>query len=331
MSSTYGQRKDVSLRSYVSVNPFNNQLFSYTVSVNAQLQTVGTLAVVAGATALNCPVGRLLAETGKKIFPGVNVGVETPMVSVYDAVSGLTGFIDPNAAVFTVYSTDKPYFQQRGVDPVGDLTDNGMPIYTNGDIITKYGDVTVLGGNVNVNGNIDLSGNLTTTGGNVNVLDGNVNVSGSVDLSGNLTTTGGNVNVLDGNVNVSGSVDLSGNLTTTGGNVNVLDGDVNVSGSVDLSGTLTARYLHVSPFYDQNTSGTVNAGSASVGTGKFNASTSVVVNTTACTSNSPTKHSLIFITGTGANTLYANLTGANQFTVTSSGTDSQAFSWLVIN
>jgi hypothetical protein len=279
MSSTYGQRKDVSLRSYVSVNPFNAQLFSYTVSLNNQLQTVGTLATVAGATALNCPVGRLLAETGKKIFPGVNVGVETPMVSVYDSVSGLTGFIDPNAAVFTVYSTDKPYFQQRGVDPVGDLTDNGMPIYTNGDIITKYGDVTVLGGNVNVNGNIDLSGTVTTTGGNVNVLDGNVNVSGSVDLSG----------------------------------------------------TLTARYLHVSPFYDQDTSGTVNAGSASVGTGKFNANTSVVVNTNACTSNSPTKHSLIFITGTGANTLRANLTGANQFTVTSSGTDSQAFSWLVIN
>uniref|UniRef100_A0A6C0BCI4 Uncharacterized protein n=1 Tax=viral metagenome TaxID=1070528 RepID=A0A6C0BCI4_9ZZZZ len=285
MSSTYGQRKDVSLRSYVSVNPFNTQLFSYTVSVNAQLQTVGTLAVVAGATALNCPVGRLLAETGKKIFPDVNAGVETPMVSVYDAVSGLTGFIDPNAAVFTVYSTDKPYFQQRGVDPVGDLKDNGMPIYTNGDIITKYGDVTVLGGNVNVNGNIDLSGTVTSTGGDVNVLDGHVNV----------------------------------------------DGNVNVTGNVDLSGTLTARYLHVSPFYDQATSGTVNAGSASVGTGVFNANTSVVVNTTACTSNSSTKHSLIFITGTGANTLRANITGANQFTVTSSGTDSQAFSWLVIN
>lgn len=279
MSSTYGQRKDVSLRSYVSVNPFNNQLFSYTVSVNAQLQTVGTLAVVAGATALNCPVGRLLAETGKKIFPGVNVGVETPMVSVYDSVSGLTGFIDPNAAVFTVYSTDKPYFQQRGVDPVGDLTDNGMPIYTNGDIITKYGDVTVLGGNVNVNGDIDLSGDVTSTGGDVNVLDGNVNVSDNVDLSG----------------------------------------------------SLTAGLYRVSPRHITAETITINAGSASAGVGTFNANTSVVVNTTACTSNSSTKYSLIFITGRGANTLRANITGANQFTVTSSDTDSQAFSWLVVN
>lgn len=280
MSSTYGQRKEVSLRSYVSVNPFNNQLFSYTVSVNAQLQTVGTLAVVAGATALNCPVGRLLAETGKKIFPGVNVGVSTPMVSVYDAVSGLTGFIDPNAAVFTVYSTDKPYFQQRGVDPVGDLTDNGMPIYTNGDIITKYGDVTVLGGNVNVNGDIDLSGDVTSTGGDVNVLDGNVNVSDNVDLSG----------------------------------------------------SLTAGLYRVSPRYITATEGAISAGAASAGVATFPGdSATLVVTTSACTSNSATKHSLVFLTGTGAATLRATVANGS-FTITStSSTDEQAVSWLVVN
>ena len=280
MSSTYGQRKDVSLRSYVSVNPFNTQLFSYTVSVNAQLQTVGTLAVVAGATALNCPVGRLLAETGKKIFPGVNVGVETPMVSVYDAVSGLTGFIDPNAAVFTVYSTDKPYFQQRGVDPVGDLTDNGMPIYTNGDIITKYGDVTVLGGNVNVAGDIDLSGSLTIADGDIDHLNGNVNIADNVDISGSLTA---------------------------------------------------GRY-RVSPRYITATTGAINAGSASSGVATFPGnSATLVVTTSACTSNSHTKYSLVFLTGTGAATLRATVANGS-FTITStSATDGQAVSWLVVN
>ena len=254
MSSTYGQRKDVSLRSYVSVNPFNTQLFSYTVSLNNQLQTIGTLATVAGATALNCPAGRLLAETGKKILPDVNAGVSTPMVSVYDSVSGLTGFIDPNAAVFTLYSTDKPYFQQRGVDPVGELSDNGMPIYTNGDVITKHGDVNVLGG------------------------------------------------------------------------------DVNVSGSVDLSGSLTTGHFGVSPKYITATTGAINANSSSAGIATFPGnSATLVVTTSACTSNSATKHSLVFLTGTGAATLRATVANGS-FTITSSSsTDAQAVSWLVVN
>jgi len=254
MSSTYGQRKDVSLRTYVSVNTFDQELFTYTVSLNNQYQNVGTLAVVAGATTANCPVGRLLAETGKKLVPGANVGVSTPMVSVYDAVSGLTGFIDPNAAVFTLYSTDKPYFQQRGVDPVGDLDDNGAPVYTNGDIITKHGDVNVLGG------------------------------------------------------------------------------DVNVSGSVDLSGSLTTGHFGVSPKYITATTGAINAGSSSAGIATFPGnSATLVVTTSACTSNSATKHSLVFLTGTGAATLRATVANGS-FTITSSSsTDAQAASWLVVN
>jgi len=99
----------------------------------------GTLSAVVGATAANCPANRILRENGRRLYKDANPGISTLLVGVYDAVSGLSGLIDPNSARFAVYNGDKSVFQDNGVDPNGGLVDQGPPIYTRGS-------VTALGG-----------------------------------------------------------------------------------------------------------------------------------------------------------------------------------------
>jgi hypothetical protein len=57
------------------------------------------------------------------------------MVGVYDAQTQLTGFIDPNSSVYSLYNNDKPNFIADGVDAAtGTGTDAGMSIFTLGNI-----------------------------------------------------------------------------------------------------------------------------------------------------------------------------------------------------
>ena len=118
--------------SYIATAPFNNNFFTYTTLVNAQNVTVGNFTAVTGATTLNCPAGRVLRETGRKLYPSANPSVTTYMVSVYDAQTQLTGFIDPNSQVFAIYNTDKPNFLADGVDPTANVTDAGQSVFTLG-------------------------------------------------------------------------------------------------------------------------------------------------------------------------------------------------------
>ena len=118
-------------RAYIAAIPFNNYFFTY-VPANLNLQTpISVLTPVLGATANTCPVGRILRETGRKLYPGVNPGIRTPMVAVYDNISLLSGFIDPNSAAFAVYSTDASYFAPNGVDPTTNQPDLGPAVITN--------------------------------------------------------------------------------------------------------------------------------------------------------------------------------------------------------
>jgi len=98
-----------SRRQYISIQPFNNAFFTYTVSVVGFVNT-GTLTTVTGATVQTCPAGRVLRETGRKLYPSANPGITTLLVSVYDDITGLTGFIDPSAPTFVIYSTDRPNY-----------------------------------------------------------------------------------------------------------------------------------------------------------------------------------------------------------------------------
>jgi len=133
-NSSDGAYKDTSRRQYIASAAFNTYFFSYTSAKDIYGNITGTIATVTAATTVNCPAGRILRETGRKLYPGVNPGVTVYMVGVYDDQSLLTGFIDPNAPVFAVFSTDRPNFLANTIDAVGGLNDAGPSVITNGPI-----------------------------------------------------------------------------------------------------------------------------------------------------------------------------------------------------
>jgi hypothetical protein len=183
-------------RSYISMKAFNNDIFSYSYGFNSgSMSFVGSLNELTGATSGNCPQGRLLTETGRKLYPGVNPGVATYMVGVYDLVSGLSGFIDPNSYAFTIQNTDRPYWVgETGTNPnsgtpAGKVSDQGAPVLTRGDVIAA-GDLD-LGGNADVDGTMDISG-ATTMRSTLDVTDtttlhNDVTLTAGADL--NLSST----------------------------------------------------------------------------------------------------------------------------------------------
>jgi hypothetical protein len=127
--------KNTTRRSYITTAPFDNYFFSYSVTI-IDLVTTGTLTQVSGATCANCPTGRILRENGRKLYPDANPGVTNYMVGVYDSVTFLNGFIDPNADIFAVYNSDKPTY-------IADNGDSGPPVLTTGNIISTEGFVGV--------------------------------------------------------------------------------------------------------------------------------------------------------------------------------------------
>ncbi len=137
-----GQLANNTRGSWIATAPFNNDFFSYTTSVNpTTFQTTGTLGAVTGATALNCPALRVLRENGKKLYPSAHNGVSTYMIGVFDPVSFLSGFIDPNSSIFAVYNTNKPASLDTtnlafagGINPNGGSSDLAPPIVTAGSV-----------------------------------------------------------------------------------------------------------------------------------------------------------------------------------------------------
>ena len=134
-------------RAYITTSAFNNDFYRYTTSQNPTTFVItGTLSAVVGATAANCPANRILRENGRRLYKDANPGVSTLLVGVYDAVSGLSGLIDPNSARFAMYNGDKSVYQDNGVDPNGATVDQGPPIYTRGTITTSGGGLVINGG-----------------------------------------------------------------------------------------------------------------------------------------------------------------------------------------
>ena len=180
-----------SKRSYVTTAPFNASIFTYNTQFNSSnFRTEGRLVVVstlpsgANVSVTNCPAGRILREVGRKLHAGVNPGLAVGdtysgavvgttatnkfWVMVYDAQTGLKGFIDPNAAIFTIYNSDKSVEIQDAFENAG-----GVP--------------TRLGQPVNTAGNVTLGGNLALT--NVVTSTANPVVGGSASV-GTLTLAG---------------------------------------------------------------------------------------------------------------------------------------------
>jgi hypothetical protein len=117
-------------KTVVSTAAFNGEFYTYTVSTNANLQKIGTFALVPGATTTTCPTGRVLHLTGKKLYPDVNPmnvfpGGAAPLtakkflVAVYDPISFLNGFIDPTSSTFVTFDQNLPNFFNTGRDGSG--------------------------------------------------------------------------------------------------------------------------------------------------------------------------------------------------------------------
>jgi hypothetical protein len=165
-------------RTYITMRVYNDDFFSYTTSLNSDLQTIGRLAPVTGATAGNCAKGAFLRETGKRLYPNVNPGISTLMVGVYDFATGLSGFIDPNSFAFSPQNTDRAYYiDSAGYNPNSNdslRSDQGPPVFTHGD--------------VKADGNLYIGGSASTIGAarfyNDVWIDGGINIYGTTNLYG---------------------------------------------------------------------------------------------------------------------------------------------------
>jgi hypothetical protein len=104
-------------KTFVTTVVFNTKLFTYTTSLNANFQTVGSLVANTAATATNCPENRVLHANGKTLLPGVNPSVTKPFIGVFDPVSGLNGFIDATDPAFANYDVNFPFQYNSGLQP----------------------------------------------------------------------------------------------------------------------------------------------------------------------------------------------------------------------
>ena len=118
---------------YMSTYAFNDGFFSFD-------ETTG-LHYVIGASTSKCPPGRILRENGRKLYPGIHPTVKTIMTGVFDSVTLLSGFIDSNSGIFTLYSInhapeqpDGLDYNPRGVNQSG-VAHKGQSVYTLGDVV----------------------------------------------------------------------------------------------------------------------------------------------------------------------------------------------------
>ena len=194
MSSVGNSFEDASKIAYLATRTFQNDLFSYTPTYNDSTNVrSGILAApISGATAGTCPVGRFLYETGKKLIPGAHPGVRTLMVGVFDPVSFLSGYIDPNSEVFTRMNEDKSAmldtittagtldFGVFGRNPNGNTSDLADPVFTRGDVTalgqaTITSDITSLTGDiVAAAGDVTANADVTATTGDITALAGDI-------------------------------------------------------------------------------------------------------------------------------------------------------------
>ena len=150
-----------SKRSYIATAAFNGSIWQYSTQLNqsnmkneGRLTQITTLPSGVAVSSSNCPAGRILREVGRKLYPGVHPGLAVGdtfngsvvgttitnhyWVAVYDNVTGLRGFIDPNASIFAVYNSDKSVEltdagELQGGTPLARL---GSSVFTAGDVVS---------------------------------------------------------------------------------------------------------------------------------------------------------------------------------------------------
>jgi hypothetical protein len=138
-NANYKQQPNKAYQSTRAFATGGGALFSYSTSLNGSYQTVGTLTLNPSNSAANCPVNRVLHANGKVLIPGVNPGggsgsgavtpvdgsaattpnpLPFPLIGVYDPVSGLNGYINPQNSTWAVYDATMPANYDSGLSSV---------------------------------------------------------------------------------------------------------------------------------------------------------------------------------------------------------------------
>lgn len=169
--------KEVGTLSYISTDIFNTNFFNYVITSSPpSFVKIGSLVPVTGATSINCPAGNVLRENGKKLYPDAHSGVKTYMVGVFDIVSGLKGYINPNDPMFSPYNSDRPIYLKDSIYTTDQATKNlGPSVLTLGHI-SSSGDVTspghvVANGQIYSTGSTSLDSLAPGTGANPVLID----------------------------------------------------------------------------------------------------------------------------------------------------------------
>jgi len=166
MSATTARQShnSVTRKSWISTMPFHEAIFRYSYGLDESvMREVGTFSLIPGANPDTCPAGRIVFENGRKSHPangnfrGANDGAITYGVGVFDPISGISGFINPNGSYFAINNADKPnYLTGQSTDPITGRPNLGTPVLTNGFIlsVSGTGPEGELGGAVGVVSNI---------------------------------------------------------------------------------------------------------------------------------------------------------------------------------
>lgn len=256
-SSSY---ENTSRRSYITTTTFNGDFWSYTTYVNPTTYvTTGNLGTVIGADATNCPYGRVLRETGRKLVPGANPGVTVYMVEVFDNVTFLRGYINPNSPVYSPFNSDKPAFMEEPYVLNQDVSGGTYGTPGNFAGTQNFGPSIVTHGNALIDGYVE-------TGGQIRCLqqiplgtDTDINVAlGQVFTRSHTTNT--TATITASNINVGDRVTYIATITQTLGNTTTIyfGSSIYDAGYIQLgSAVATGTYIYTISFIGANDNGTV--------------------------------------------------------------------------
>jgi hypothetical protein len=311
-TTSHGNLPSPPRSAYIAGTAFQNYLYDYVQVKNnlGQVVSGSLVSPIPGANASTCPAGRVLQPNGKKLFPGgSSPGITTFMIGVYDPVTFLSGYIDPNSPYFAPMGTDKSYQIQTfdangnivyGVNPNGGAADQGPPVETLGD--------STFGANVYIAGNLDISGNTRMTG--------TLDVDGLVTANAGIDVTAGGIDVTSGGIEVtSGGIQVTaGGVQVTAGGISVTSGNlVLTNGSIDLN----ANCLGTAD---------MNSGSIIGGFRKLQVSAGSITATSRVFLTYASQNNVGILSAEGINS------PAGTFTIVSSNTaDASSVFWMVIN
>lgn len=180
-------------KTYITTQTFNNELLTYTTSVNSNFETIGTLSSNPSATAALCPANEILHTNGKFLRPGVNPGVVKPLIGVYSPRTFLSGYIDPTDPTFAKYDVNFPAFFDVGVSsPIATLGGQGANVRGLLDsAVGTYLTQTTLNGAVSAGDAVTGAASISSTSTYVTVNSSQVTASSRIlltKLSGGVST-----------------------------------------------------------------------------------------------------------------------------------------------